>query len=143
MPVLFNQLFESNPEGKWFDASPKAPPAFCRPHINLGSHTKMACTAQEPREVSKLHLFCESETGIAPIELVDNQGLGTLVIPIHTIIQSSNSSWSLGRRNHQPTSSKSFFIFLVMISPKFYEYFGYIAVAKRVKERTPHLVPVS
>ena len=80
-------------------AQEAAPGFLPDPGINLGSHSHMECSAQLCHErFPKLHsAFRESETGIAPIELVDNQGSwNSLLSPIHTIIQSSNSSWSLG-----------------------------------------------
>ena len=49
-------------------AQEAAPGFLPDPYINLGSHTKMACTAQKSHErFPKLHsAFRESETGIVP-----------------------------------------------------------------------------
>jgi len=81
-------------------AQEAAPGFLPDPYINLGNHQMMARRRLSAMKVFPKHpldAFRRTETGIVPIELVDNQGSwNSLLSPIHTIIQSSNSSWSLG-----------------------------------------------
>ena len=126
----------------------EAAPGFCQTLTSIWVAIQMACTAQKSHErFPKLHsAFRESETGIVPQSQLIIKGLGTPCYPPFT--QSSSHLIPPGRLDQEKPSAdllQIIFVFLLVHDTTniSYQYFGYIAIAKSIGMRTPHLVPVS